>query len=90
MVTANNYMFRPLTGHNPVVHSLDAQPDDGPLEAETCSCYLLPSSAIYEGGPKYNRNLNVACELEDVARCAARCRESTQYSSILPRCVNPG
>ena len=40
-------MFRPLTGHHQVVHlkkraevcaiSLDAQPDDGLLEAETCS-----------------------------------------------------
>jgi len=62
MVTAN-YMFRPLTGHHQVVHtmkrvggctmynenlhctfyspqpfSLDVQPDDGLLEAETCSC----------------------------------------------------
>ena len=27
--------------------SFDVQPDDGLLEAETCSCYLLPSSAIY-------------------------------------------
>ena len=32
----------------------------------------------YEGGPKNNWNLNVACELEVAARCAARCRESTQ------------
>ena len=61
MVTANNYMFRPLTGHHQVVHlmkrvegctmynvtvtlyspqpfSLGVQPDDGLLEAETCSC----------------------------------------------------
>jgi len=46
MVTANNYMFRPLTGHQQVVHlmknpqpfSLDMQPDDDLLEAETCSC----------------------------------------------------
>ena len=60
MVTANNYMFRPLTGHHQVVHklkrvrgltiynmyilqppklfSLDVLPDDGLLEAETCSC----------------------------------------------------
>jgi hypothetical protein len=29
---------------------------------------------IYEGGPKNNRNLNVARELEVIARCAARCR----------------
>ena len=46
MVTANNYMFRPLAGHRQVVYlmkraeafSLDVQLDDGPLEAETCSC----------------------------------------------------
>jgi hypothetical protein len=44
----------------------------------------------YEGGPKNNRNLNVARELEVVARCAARCRESTQYSSGLPRGVSLG
>jgi len=40
------------------------------------------------GGPKNNRNLNVACELEVVARCATRCCESTQYSSSLPHGVN--
>jgi hypothetical protein len=45
-------------------------------------------SRAYEGGPKNNRNLNVARELELVARCAARCRESTQYSSSLPRGVS--
>jgi hypothetical protein len=44
----------------------------------------------YEGGPKNNRNLNGARELEVVARCVARCRESTQYSSSLPRCVSLG
>jgi hypothetical protein len=38
---------------------------------------------IYEGGPKNNWKLNVARELEVVARCAARCRETTQYSSSL-------
>ena len=43
-------------------------------------CILLE---VYEGGPKINWNLNVARELEVVARCAARCRESTQYSSSL-------
>ena len=51
MVTANNYMFRPLIGHYQVVHlmkrgcilyspqpfSLDVQPDDDLLGAETCS-----------------------------------------------------
>jgi hypothetical protein len=53
MVTANNYMFRPLTSHQKVVHTmkrvvlyspqpfpLDIQPDDGLLESETCSCYI--------------------------------------------------
>jgi hypothetical protein len=44
----------------------------------------------YEAGPKNNRNLNVARELETVARCAARCRESTQYSSSLPSGVSLG
>jgi len=45
MLTANNHMFRPLTGHHQVVHPMktvggcmDVQPDDGLLEAETCSC----------------------------------------------------
>jgi len=42
------------------------------------------------GGPKNNWNLNVARELEVIARCAATCRESTQYSSSLPRGVNLG
>jgi len=43
-----------------------------------------------EGGPKNNRNLNVARELELVARYAARCRESTQYSSSLTLGVKLG
>jgi hypothetical protein len=47
-------------------------------------------SVLYEGGPKNNRNLNVARELEVVARCAARCRVSTPYSSSLPRGVSLG
>jgi len=79
MVTAINYMFRPLTGHHRLyiqwkvlggytvynvtsvwsdrsyivyctatqLFSLNMQPDDDLSEAETCSCYLLPSSAIY-------------------------------------------
>jgi hypothetical protein len=51
---------------------------------QTCS---LPT---YEGGPKNKRNLNVAREIEVVARCAARCRESTQYSNSLPRDVSLG
>ena len=42
------------------------------------------------GGPKNNRKLNVARELEVVARCAAWCRESIQYSSSPPRGVNLG
>jgi len=44
----------------------------------------------YVGTPKNNRNLNVARKLEVIAWCAARCRESTQYSSSLPRGVNLG
>jgi hypothetical protein len=43
-----------------------------------------------EGGPKNNRNLNVACELKVVALCAARCRVSTQYCSSLPRGASLG
>jgi hypothetical protein len=49
-----------------------------------------PESTVYEGGSKNNRNLNVARELEVVARCAARHRESTPYSSSLPRGVSLG
>jgi hypothetical protein len=33
----------------------------------------------YESGPKNNRNVSAARELGVVARCGARCRESTQY-----------
>jgi hypothetical protein len=57
------------------------------LMSSTCFEQEGSSSGIplYEGGGKNNRNLNVARELELVARCAARCRESTQYSSSLPR-----
>ena len=49
-----------------------------------CVCVCV---CVYEGGPQNNWNLNVARELEIVARCAAKCRESTQYSSSLPRGV---
>ena len=42
------------------------------------------------GGPKNNQKLNVACELEVVARCAARCYKSIQYSSSPPRGINLG
>jgi hypothetical protein len=55
------------------------------------SDFYSPSPKVCEGGgPQNSRNLNVALELEVVARCAARCRESTQYSSILPRAVSLG
>jgi hypothetical protein len=58
------------------------------------STYLLHDSAHRytrgRGGPKNNRNLNVARELEVIARCAAKCSESTQYSSSLPRGVSLG
>jgi hypothetical protein len=47
-------------------------------------------SYMYEGGPKNNRTLIVARELEVIARCAARCHESTQYSRSLPRGVSLG
>jgi len=50
--------------------------------------YLIIIIMFYTTGPKNNRNLNVARELEVVARCAARCLESTQYSSSLPRGLN--
>ena len=55
--------------------------------------YILPkwiNLFAIRGGPKNNLNLNVARETEVVARCAARCRNSTQYSSSLPRGVNLG
>jgi len=39
---------------------------------------ILMAVTVYEGGPKNNRNLNVARELEVVARCAAKCHESAQ------------
>jgi hypothetical protein len=44
----------------------------------------------YKGRPKNNRNLNVARELEVVARCAARYQESRQYSSSLSLGVSLG
>jgi hypothetical protein len=44
----------------------------------------------YEGGSKNNRNLNVSREQEVVARCTARCPESTPYSSSLTRGVSLG
>jgi hypothetical protein len=44
----------------------------------------------YEEGPKNNRNLNVARELEVVARCAARDHESRQYFSSLSLGVDLG
>jgi hypothetical protein len=53
-------------------------------------CYVGMKMPIYEGGPKINRYLNAAHELEVVARCAAKCRESTQYSSSLLRGVSLG
>ena len=58
------------------------------------ACIFFPS--VYVGGPKGNRTLNLAHELEVVLRCTARCCRSTQYSSIicdsssLPRGVNLG
>ena len=50
----------------------------------------MDKDRMYEGERKNNRNLNVAHELEVVARCAPRCRESTQCSSSLPRGVRLG
>ena len=45
---------------------------------------------MYEGGPRNKQILNVVRELEADVKCATRCRESTQYSSSLPRGVNLG
>jgi hypothetical protein len=39
---------------------------------------LVVEKGFVRGGTQNNRNLNVARELEVVARCAARFRESTQ------------
>jgi hypothetical protein len=52
--------------------------------------YVAHHQEVYEGRPKNNWNLNVVHELEVVARCAARCRESTQYSSSVLRGVSLG
>jgi hypothetical protein len=52
--------------------------------------FNIPETGCYERGPKNNRNLNVARELEILARCAAMCREATQYFSSLPRGVTLG
>jgi len=52
--------------------------------------YIIIIIMFYTRGPKNNRNLNVAGEVEVVARCAARCLKSTQYTSSLPRGVNLG
>ena len=59
------------------------------VETVTGQCRNDNGSLIRGETQKY-RNLNVARELEVVARCAARYRESTQYSSSLPRGVNLG
>jgi hypothetical protein len=58
--------------------------------ADRSSVGLYSISVDVRGRPKNNRNLNMARELEVVARCAATCRESTQYSSSLPRGVSLG
>ena len=47
-------------------------------------------TGMYEGGPKNNRTLNLAREVDVVVRCAARCCRSTQYSSTLLCGVNLG
>jgi len=58
------------------------------LKQQFVGSYRLWLRYWYEGGPKNNWKLNVARELEVVARCAARCRKSIQYSSSPPRGVN--
>ena len=45
---------------------------------------------MYVGGPRSNRTLNLAPEIEVVVRCAARCCRPTQYPSSLPRGINLG
>jgi hypothetical protein len=65
------------------------------MKNEECGVNIVPNSwvlgaLLYEGGAKNNRNLNVARELEVFARCAAWCRESTQYSSSMPCGVSLG
>jgi hypothetical protein len=60
---------------------------------ETLCSFAAPlrsSTLIYEVGPKNNRNLNVARELEVVVRYAARCHEPRQYSSSLSLGVDLG
>jgi len=73
----------------PNVSSLSPLPSDWPVNLPR---YHIASYTVPEirGGPKNNRNLNLARELEVVARCAAKCRESTQYYSSLPGGVNLG
>jgi hypothetical protein len=56
----------------------------------TAEYFVRNFTRLYERDPKNNRYLNVARQLEVVARCAARCRESTQYSSSTPREVSLG
>jgi hypothetical protein len=53
-------------------------PQDKKFYACGQHCVVVYDVGIRAGGPKNNRNLNVARELEVVARCAPRCRESTQ------------
>jgi hypothetical protein len=53
-----------------------------------CVCVCVYASI--RGGGQNNWNLNVAREVEVVARCAARCHESTQYSSSLSLGVDLG
>jgi hypothetical protein len=78
---------------NPEFYAVDMFSDISPrqlyhfhcINSTRNSCFICKYVG-YEGGPKNNRNLNVARELEVVARCPARCRESTPYScSLTPR-----
>ena len=69
--------------------------DKSTANAATAACtrkvVRVCAMKMYVGrGPKSNRTLNLARELEVVVRCAARCCGSTQYSSSLPRGVNLG
>jgi hypothetical protein len=64
-----------------------------PTELQAAGIQLvsqIAGSILYEGGPTNSQNLNVARELEVVARCAARCHEPRQYSSYLSLGVDLG
>jgi hypothetical protein len=62
----------------------------GALRSILVYIYIYIHIHTHEGEPKNNWNSNVVCELEVVARCAARSHESRQYSSGLSLGVDLG